>query len=174
MAAVDPVHAHDKPASLDEEILDFADMICEAISGKLMLFHARTPWEDAVRLNPELRNIQAAPRNDPYGEYCGRIETQVLELAVRHNVPRQRVQIVEGYAAEALPRIAEQQAASIVILGAASRSWLHRALVGHTAERVLDALNCDVLVVKPPGFRGPVSRQSRHHVERSAARPTPL
>lgn len=38
MAAVDPTHAHDKPASLDEEILNFADIICEAISGSSCYF----------------------------------------------------------------------------------------------------------------------------------------
>jgi hypothetical protein len=42
-------------------------------------------------------------------------------------------------------------------------------LIGHMAERVLDALECDVLIVKPPGFQTPVSRESTHHIARSAA-----
>jgi universal stress protein E len=36
-----------------------------------------------------------------------------------------------------------------VVIGAVSRSRLDRVLIGNTAERVLDKLECDVLVVKP-------------------------
>jgi nucleotide-binding universal stress UspA family protein len=30
-------------------------------------------------------------------------------------------------------------------------------LIGNTTRRLVDELNCDVLVIKPPGFRTPVS-----------------
>jgi universal stress protein E len=39
-----------------------------------------------------------------------------------------------------------------MIMGAISRSGLQRAFIGSTAERVLDRLPCDALIVKPPGF----------------------
>ena len=34
-------------------------------------------------------------------------------------------------------------------------------LIGNTAERVLDHLSCDLLVIKPRGFRGKVPRRRR-------------
>jgi universal stress protein E len=37
-------------------------------------------------------------------------------------------------------------------MGAIARSGLRRALIGSTAERVLESLPCDVLVVKPQDF----------------------
>jgi universal stress protein E len=40
-------------------------------------------------------------------------------------------------------------------MGAVSRSRLERLLIGNTAEHVLDELDCDVLIVKPPGFKSP-------------------
>ena len=33
-----------------------------------------------------------------------------------------------------------------------NRSQLDAALIGHTAERVLEAVDCDLLVIKPPTF----------------------
>jgi universal stress protein E len=39
--------------------------------------------------------------------------------------------------------------ADLVVMGAVSRSGLKRLALGSTAERVLDFLPCDVLVVKP-------------------------
>jgi universal stress protein E len=46
-------------------------------------------------------------------------------------------------------------------MGAVSRSGLKRVFIGNTAERVLDALPCDVLVVKPAHFASRVERRSR-------------
>ena len=37
-------------------------------------------------------------------------------------------------------------------MGAVSRSGLQRIFIGSTAERVLDRLPCDLIVVKRPGF----------------------
>ncbi len=37
----------------------------------------------------------------------------------------------------------------IVVMGAISRTGIKRFLIGNTAERIIDDLSCDVLVVKP-------------------------
>jgi universal stress protein E len=156
-AAVDPALAHDKPAALDLEILDSASRLRDALSARLLMFHARTAHDHTEQT--------AAP---PARE----ADAPLLMLAERYDIPRQRVHVMEGHPAEALPRLAERQMADIVVMGVAERSGLRRALIGHTAERILDALESDVLVVKPPGFHSPVSRQSTHHVEKSMALPS--
>ncbi|MCU0940788.1 MAG: universal stress protein [Burkholderiaceae bacterium] len=51
-----------------------------------------------------------------------------------------------------LPRMADQLSAALVVMGAVSRSRLQEVFVGSTAERVLDRIGCDVLVVKPADF----------------------
>jgi universal stress protein E len=147
VATVDPEQSHGKPQSLDDEILGLAKKVRDALSARLRVFHARTQREGALE-----------------------IASDVLELARRHAIPDEQVQIEEGYPAAALPRFLSREAADIVIIGGAARSRLRRALIGHTAEKVLDALDCDVLVVKPSQFCSPVSRQSTHHVESSGGR----
>jgi len=49
----------------------------------------------------------------------------------------------------ALPDLAVELKASCVVMGAVSRSRFDRILIGNTAEKVLDRLECDVLVIKP-------------------------
>jgi universal stress protein E len=56
-----------------------------------------------------------------------------------------------------LEAVVSRVGAQIVVMGAISRSGLRRIFIGNTAERVLDALSCDVLVVKPPGFKTSVT-----------------
>jgi universal stress protein E len=153
-AAVDPALGHGKPAALDLEILESASRIRDALSARLLLFHARPLHEHPA---PPTATAPEEP------------DSRLLSLADQYNVPRERVHISEGYAAEALPEFARQQMVDIVVLGAAARSPLRRAVIGHTAERVLDSLACDVLIVKAPGFRSAIGRQSTHHVPKISA-----
>ena len=153
-AALDPGLAHGKPAALDAAILDSASRVRDALGGRLLVFHAR-----AARERAEQGSGLAGDEPD----------SQLLALAGRYDIPRQRVHRVEGQPADVLPGLAERQKTDIVVMGAAARSALRRALIGHTAERLLDTLESDVLIVKAPGFRTPISRQSTHHVEKTPA-----
>ena len=49
----------------------------------------------------------------------------------------------------------------MVVMGAISRPGYKRLLIGNTAERILDDLTCDIMVIKPPNFRSGVLRASR-------------
>lgn len=71
----------------------------------------------------------------------------------RHLVPRHPIDAIEG--------IAQKIGSGIVVMGAISRSGLRRLAIGNTAERVFDALSCDLLVVKPKSFTSRVPRARR-------------
>jgi len=169
VSAVDPKRAHGKPATLDDGILDSALTVRDALGGTLRMFHAGAPWEYALHKQPELRDLPESVREDVRSGYWNAVRKPVLALARRHKVAEECVDVLEGEAGDLLPQVARSKSAAIVALGAVSRSRIGRALIGHTAERVLDELDCDVLVVKPPDFRTQVKRESTHHIERSAA-----
>ena len=145
-AAVDPELTHEKPSALDLEILKAACRLRDALRARLLMFHARGRHDHGNRTGDD-------------------IDSRLLTLAKRYDIPHQRVHVLHDHPARALPRLVDEQMADMVVMGAVARSRVGRALIGHTAERVLDALDCDVLIVKPPGFQSPVSRQSTHHVE---------
>lgn len=170
IAAVDPAHAHDKPAALDDAILEAASAVSGGLGAILHVYHARTPWPDVVAESAEIRRTAPeAMRAEIRAAYSRQSEAAVLELARRRSVPKERVHIEEGDTSESLPRFANGVSADIVAMGAVSRSRARRAFIGHTAERVLDALDCDVLVAKPPDFRCPVGRQSIHRLPKSGS-----
>jgi nucleotide-binding universal stress UspA family protein len=87
-------------------------------------------------------------------------------------MPRARRHIVGRHAADAIPQTAQETHTSIVVMGAVSRSGLKRLFIGNTAERVLDVLPCDILVVKPAHFAIRVPR-GRRGVRVVAAPPIP-
>jgi len=152
IAAVDPLHAHDKPPLLDEVIVDAAASLSEALGGALHIYHALALWEA-----PTIVGDSKGLSEPTYAELCSayreRARRRVDELARRARIPDGHIHVRWGDAAETIPGLADSLQASVVVMGAVSRSALDRAVIGYTAERVLDALDCDVLVVKPPGFR---------------------
>jgi universal stress protein E len=81
-----------------------------------------------------------------------RIADVLAGIVASHGLPAERVHLEQGAANEVLPRVAESLGAALVVMGAVSRSRLQEVFLGSTAERVLDRIGCDVLVVKPGNF----------------------
>jgi nucleotide-binding universal stress UspA family protein len=80
--------------------------------------------------------------------------------------------LVNGPPAREIPAVARRTGAELVVMGAVSRSGLRRVFIGSTAERVLDALPCDVLVIRPRGTRTQVApREQGMRVVRAPATP---
>ena len=80
--------------------------------------------------------------------------TEAVELLCKeHGVPRDRTHIHQGGTRQLLLTLTEQLRADAVVMGAVSRSALKSLFLGHTAEDVLDRLHCDLVIVKPAGFR---------------------
>jgi universal stress protein E len=76
-------------------------------------------------------------------------------------IPKSQRHVVGRHPADAIAQTAKETHSAIVVMGAVSRSGLKRLFIGNTAERVLDLLTCDVLIVKPTHFVGRVSRGRR-------------
>lgn len=62
----------------------------------------------------------------------------------------------EGLPEDVIPKVAAAIDAELVIIGTIGRQGISAALIGNTAEHIIDMLNCDVLALKPEGFVTPV------------------
>jgi universal stress protein E len=156
LAAVDPLHEHDKPAELDHAILAFAREMAAAVRGELHVLHA---YDTAPMLAAASAATPAGVAGVPVHELVAGLERehrQALQGLLRDvSVEAGNVRLEEGAPHERLEFVAEQIEADFVVMGAVSRSALQRLFVGSTAERALDRLPCDLVVIKPPGFAVP-------------------
>lgn len=158
LAAVDPSHAFAKPSRLDNEILRQAQFLTAALGGTLHAVHAYVPMAADLAavgdLTPDItERIEAHARA---GAQAG------LSRALQGTkIPRTRRHLASHHPVEAIVKVARDVRSAIVVMGGVSRSGLKRLFIGNTAERILDQLACDVLVVKPPRFASHVSRAKR-------------
>jgi nucleotide-binding universal stress UspA family protein len=71
----------------------------------------------------------------------------------KYRIAPRRAHLQMGDPKFVLPALARSLESQMVVMGAISRSGFDRLLLGSTVEQVLDALPCDVLVVKPKPAR---------------------
>lgn len=148
VVAIDPLHSHDKPAALDRRLLAAGRAFARWTNGTLRAFHVHAP---ALSFLPGTA-LHPIPTLAPPAEQRRRdraIRARVLRLTRTAGLPASRVVIETGDAEHNLPEYALSRDAAIVVLGAISRSLLARWLIGSTAERVLDKLQSDVLILHP-------------------------
>jgi len=144
LAPVDPMHAHDAEALLDDRILEAATVFAAAWDGHVDVLHCVLDSADLPMVAPGVAGY--------YGRLSSRAEHEaaVEQLVARNGLDRGCITLETGDARELIPVVAERGGASLVVMGAVSRSRLRQLLVGSTAESVLDSLDCDVLVLRGP------------------------
>jgi len=150
VAAVDPVHSHDKPAELDQLIVETAKAITGPTDGELHLFH--TYQRIAGIGKAATRTFK--PIELPIDELSKAIQAEhraLLDgLAAKNSIDAEHTHQLPGSTKDLLPTFSRTHKTDLVVMGALARWGLRRMIVGSTAEKVLDHLPCDILIVRPP------------------------
>ncbi len=150
IAAVDPLHEHDKPASLDQQIVALAQFISAQVKGELHILHAydTTP---AYMITPGVESGSVDWQQ--IEEHLYKIHDSALfKLAKEFSIPASQVHLEAGSVRKTMSRLVKDLQAGLVVMGAVARNPLKRIFIGSSAEEVLDNLPCDIVVVKPDWF----------------------
>jgi len=147
LAAVDPLHRHAEPTGLDEIIVGIARHLRDAFEAELRIVN--------IHPNPEEFEVVSSVEVEPgvfYGaENVEAVHRQALiELADACGVADAELILRAGDPAERIAALAAEPATDLVVLGSIKRGRLEAALLGSTAERVVDEGRCDVLLVQAP------------------------
>jgi universal stress protein E len=156
LVAVDPRHA--KPAKLDDRLVGTAVWASKKLGGTVSLVHAyESPLSGGAGMLMEpIRLPISAERGRKFIETTTR---SVHALARAHGLSAADCIVREGDATDVIAEEAARWRADVLVMGAVSRSLLARPVIGATAERVIDHVDCDVFIVKPAGFKAPVEKQ---------------
>jgi len=148
VAAVDPSNDHDKPAALDREITQTAKAVAKAINGDVHLLHT---YERISGIG-KAANRTFKPVKLPIDEIDARIKQEhrnaLDALATDCGIDAKHTHQLPGSTQDILPTFARSHNAGLVVMGALARWGVKRMLIGSTAERVIDHLPCDVLIVR--------------------------
>jgi universal stress protein E len=156
LAALDPEHAFAKPVGLDAEILTLSSLFTDALHGTQHAVHAYIPIGAMPKASVTVDTVaQVAAQAEAQAQQ--RLDRVLLES----DIPRTNRHIVPRHPIDAIEDVAREIRSDVVVMGAIARSGLKRLVIGNTAEAVLDALTCDLLIVKPPGFTTDLQAEAR-------------
>lgn len=141
LAALDPTHGHDKPATLDARIVRHACAMADALRVDCHAVHSMAP-----RSYPLGASAAARKRFDQ------RMQSRIVKIMAKAGAQLAAVHIVHGQVARSLPMLAERLPAQIVAMGIVSRRWMDRFVIGDTAEDVIREVPCDLLLIKSESF----------------------
>ncbi|WP_372769760.1 universal stress protein UspE [Pseudoalteromonas sp.] len=153
LAAVNASSEEETHQTLNHTILQQAANLAELIDGNLNIVNAYpgTPVNIAIEI----------PEFDA-GQYTESVKNYHIsatqKLAEQYHIESSHCYIKEGLPEDVLPQVANQLDAELVVMGTVGRTGISAALIGNTAEHVIDSLNCDVLALKPQGYKSPLDK----------------
>ena len=156
VAAIDPMHQHDKPAALDDEILHISKALSTKVGGDLHAFHSYDPRIAVATATANAYIPVSLPFDEIEQQMHEDHQKRFKEITEFHKIADGKSHLVAGLTHEELPLIAEQLKADVVVMGAVARNRWKRLFIGATAERTLEHLPCDMLIIKPDWFQTPV------------------
>ena len=160
VAAIDPMNQHDKPAALDDEILHLSNYLAGKTDGDVHAFHSYDPRIAVATATANAYIPVSLPFDEIEQQMHEDHQKRFREITAFHKVDDDKAHLVAGLTHEELPAKAEDINADVVVMGAVARNRLKRMFIGATAERTLEHLPCDLLIVKPDWFKTPVELES--------------
>ncbi len=146
LACVDPMHTHDKPAALDQQLLGRGALLAHRLQGEL---HAVNVFSIPAPIGVVGDAYIAAAAMPPVEESVAAARKAFESLVQQHGIAAGRAHFRVGVASRDIVAQARDIDTGLVVMGAVSRRRLERWFVGSTAESVLDRLPCNVWVEKP-------------------------
>ncbi|SEH87885.1 universal stress protein E [Rheinheimera pacifica] len=153
IAAVNAGSEQEHHLSLNQRVIAKAMQMATMLSAKTHLVNAfpGTPVNIAIEIpefNPQEYNSTMKHHH----------ADAVTALAKQFDIDSQHCHVMEGMPEDVLPQIASKLDAEMVVIGTIGRTGLSAAIIGNTAEHVIDRLDCDVLAVKPANFVCPLQK----------------
>ncbi len=141
--------------SLNNKITTEANQLANLIQANVHLVNSfpGTPVNIAIEI-PEFNSTEY---NDTMQKHH---EQAMISHANQFGISVINTHVEEGLPETVIAHVATKIDAELVILGTVGRTGISAALIGNTAEHVIDQLNCDVLALKPEGYISPLQEQN--------------
>lgn len=153
MCAIDPSHDHQKPETLDAQIIAAGQSVADKLGADNRVCHCYSPieyqlWSDigmgmGVGMGPSDFTMGENNYNDYINELKQGLQDQFDKVVNQFAFEADHRHLVEGYPEQLLPELVDEFKIDLLTIG----TVYHSGLVGSTAEKILDMVNCDILSV---------------------------
>lgn len=157
LAALDPDHTGGKPANLDLDILAYGSALAAAFGDHLHAVHAYNPLPSLSANQLLIPQLLAELEQQAYSQAQQALSPALDQIRMEQG----RRHLEEGFAVDVIERVLCRTGAQVLVVGSVSRTGIKGLMIGNTAERMLDRVACDMLIVKPLDFVSTVPHAQR-------------
>lgn len=157
LAAVDPSPEDVERQELNRKVLDLASSLADLEGCELQIVHSWTLFcEDIMRGRANIPEDLVENTAKEVEQLHRRWLYELIEPY--HQGDRiYAVHLLKGEPEDMIPDVARKQGIELIVMGTVCRTGLSGFLMGNTAEKILNVVNCSVLTVKPDGFKSPIT-----------------
>ncbi len=152
IAAINVGSDEEEHQSLNNKITEEAVNLSKLIVANVHLVNSfpGTPVNIAI----EIPEFNASEYNDSMFNHH---KDAMASHAHAFDIEDENTHVKEGLPEDVIEKLSNEYDAELVILGTIGRTGFSAALIGNTAEHVIDRLNCDLLALKPDGYVSPLA-----------------
>lgn len=152
MVAVDPLSEN---LELNIRLLELADSLALIEKAELYVSHAWNVWAE------HLLRRRMSEEELPYlfNNAEREVKKSLTELLSKSKVivPEDHILLVKGEPEKVIPESLKENQIDLLTIGTVARTGVPGLIMGNTAERLLEQVECSVLAIKPEGFVSPVT-----------------
>lgn len=149
LAAVDVGRNEMEASNLAHQIMALSTALAKDNDSELHVLYAWQFKHEAQLRGGTVAGSVIASLNHELAEANKR---QFDRLLQRFKYEKMTVRLIKGDANHVIPEYTEENAIDLVVMGTVGRSGIAGLIIGNTAESVLQAVDCSVLMLKPEGF----------------------
>ncbi len=154
LACIDTSSGEELDARLNKRVYELAEAISKYHGGRFSVVHAWSIWNEQMlkgRMGEELFE-QVEHNNEKQ-------VTQMLDSFLEQyqtDSTSDHVHLLKGEPAEVIAKLTWEDNVDLVVMGTVARSGITGMVMGNSAEKILNRIQCSVLALKPEGFISPV------------------
>jgi len=156
LAAVDLDQDDKGRAALAHKIIELTTSISQMGQSELLIVHTWKMYGESILRgrgdisNQEIEKLLRKTK-DTHREWL----IEFLQKFPLKNL-KFKAYLLKGEAGTFITELSEIEAIELIVMGTVSRAGIAGLLIGNTAEKVLQRVNCSLMTVKPEGFVSPV------------------
>ena len=154
VASLDTSSEDKTDQALNSQVFRLASAISKSHGGQLFVTHAWSIWNESMLHSHMSKEDFVSLQKDAYTQ----AETMLNEFLKSEgsDAKHENIALLKGEPSIVIPEFLNQKQADLLVMGTVGRSGITGVVMGNTAERILDRVQCAVLAVKPAGFVCPI------------------
>lgn len=157
LAAIDPAPNDIIRDVMNNTVMDLATSVVKYEQGEMHVVHAWELFGEHLMKSRYKPGELAEAKRNAEAKVAAALDRSLSPYELTHDNERVHLVCDELGPGHAISKLANREQIDLIVMGTIARTGLTGALLGNTAEKVLDRIECSVLAIKPDGFVSPVS-----------------